>query len=398
MKMSSKKQEKRGNVVHLKKRSSHINTVYDDIIGPAIDYFNPSKLPQCRHILQQYRCLRSQDINIPLCNISNVISEELQKVWDLTVKSSIQRFIEQWNKTRPEKRPDVITNLDTLFDVRPTSLLPSDALVAHLKRFSCSCWEEELAFFIGQTQHPQTTCITTQIDLLKKMKDDKKLTKAAKYTEYKSKHKDTSPEETSTPATTTCRRKSANAAISEQDIVSPSAKRTQRKTLCKSYDVNEEVENSDDWSSTDQEWKPKLWKQYAAEDKFVSLNLPAKSIPSLLASVSTISKTSIRQELKLTSTLLKEGGTDLSKTSQSVSTVHRQRKLSVKEEAKKIRKKLQYESEEFLVAHWDSKIIQVSGKTQDRLAICIKIQDSKIQDYISQQKLHPLYDTQNTDT
>ena len=84
MKMSSKKQEKRDNVVHLKKRSSHINTVYDDIIGPAIDYFNPSKLPQCRPILQRYRCLRSQDINIPLCNISNVISEELQKVWDLT--------------------------------------------------------------------------------------------------------------------------------------------------------------------------------------------------------------------------------------------------------------------------------------------------------------------------
>ena len=148
--------------------------------------------------------------------------------------------------------------------------------------------------------------------------------------------------------------------------------------------MNEEVEDSDDWSSTDQEWKPKLWKQYATEDKFVSLNLPAKSIPSLLSSVSTISKTSVRQELKLTATLLKEGGADLSKTSQSVSTVHRQRKLSVKEEAKKIRKKLQYDSEEFLVAHWDSKIIQVmSGKTQDRLAICISIPNKNSGQFIA---------------
>ena len=60
-----------------------------------------------------------------------------------------------------------------------------------------------------------------------------------------------------------------------------------------------------------------------------TLNLPAKKIHSLLSNVSTITKTSIQQELKITTTLLNAGGSDISETSQSISTVYRQRKAAV---------------------------------------------------------------------
>ena len=44
------------------------------------------------------------------------------------------------------------------------------------------------------------------------------------------------------------------------------------------------------------------------------LTLPSRQIPQLLAGVSTVTKTSARNELKLVSTLLKVGGVDINDT------------------------------------------------------------------------------------
>ena len=71
----------------------------------------------------------------------------------------------------------------------------------------------------------------------------------------------------------------------------------------------------------------------------IVLKLPGKKIPTLLASVSTTTKTSIRQELKITATLLNAGGADINEASQSVSTVYRQQKVSVTAKAGDMRNK-----------------------------------------------------------
>ena len=108
-----------------------------------------------------------------------------------------------------------------------------------------------------------------------------------------------------------------------------------------------------------------------------TITLPSKKIPTLLASTSTTTKTSPRNELKLVSTILKAGGADLNQTSFSVSTIQRQRKTAVSSNASKIREKIkgfkgECENGSFLVLHWDGKVIQLmNGDTEDRLAIAI---------------------------
>ena len=124
----------------------------------------------------------------------------------------------------------------------------------------------------------------------------------------------------------------------------------------------------------DEDWKPSTWRKHVMKKKDVTLQLPAKKLPSILVSTSTTIKTSIRQGLKITVTLLNAGGGDINEVSQSISTIYRQRKASVKEKAAIIRNKIQKLSDEFLVVHWDGKTIQLMpGQVQDRLAICISV-------------------------
>ena len=65
----------------------------------------------------------------------------------------------------------------------------------------------------------------------------------------------------------------------------------------------------------------------------MTLHLPSRSIPTVLAATSTTTKTSNRNELKLVSTLFKAGGADLNKATLSVSTIYRQRKQKIKIDA-----------------------------------------------------------------
>ena len=107
----------------------------------------------------------------------------------------------------------------------------------------------------------------------------------------------------------------------------------------------------------------------------VTLRLPSRCIPTVLAATSTTTKTSNRNELKLVSTLFKAGGADINKASLSISTIHRQRKQKVMVDAKEIRGAFSLFKEftnTFLVVHFDGKIIQLmDGITEDRLAIAL---------------------------
>jgi hypothetical protein len=96
-------------------------------------------------------------------------------------------------------------------------------------------------------------------------------------------------------------------------------------------------------------------------DSDVTIKLPRKNIPSLLASTSTTTRTSLRQEMKLTSTLLKAGGVDLNEISYSTPTIYRQRKSTVKETASAIKEKIlgDKDTNRFLVVHYDGKIVKV---------------------------------------
>ena len=115
-----------------------------------------------------------------------------------------------------------------------------------------------------------------------------------------------------------------------------------------------------------------------AKAENITLTLPSRSIPSLMAATSTVTKTSTRQELKRTARMFNAGCADINEVSLSQSTIYRQRRKEVDSKADKIKKKIKMFGNEkqgkFLVFHWDGKIIQLlSGETEDRLAIAISV-------------------------
>ena len=95
-----------------------------------------------------------------------------------------------------------------------------------------------------------------------------------------------------------------------------------------------------------------------------------------MACASTATKTSTRDELKLTATFLKAGGVDLKNVSLSQPTIFRQRKNKVASRAGEIKDKIKKFTKNnegmFLVCHWDGKVIKlITGKKEERLAIAL---------------------------
>ena len=95
-----------------------------------------------------------------------------------------------------------------------------------------------------------------------------------------------------------------------------------------------------------------------------------------MACASTVTKTSTRDELKLTATLLKAGGVELKDVTLSQPSIFRQRKSKVASKATEIKEKIKMFTKNnegmFLVCHWDGKIIKlITGKKEERLAIAL---------------------------
>ena len=93
--------------------------------------------------------------------------------------------------------------------------------------------------------------------------------------------------------------------------------------------------SNDDEDNTHQpidvEWEQpyRLRRKIVKKPEDVVLTLPSREIPSILASTSTMTKTSSRHELNLVSTLLKAGGEDIDSTTMSISSIRRHRKSAV---------------------------------------------------------------------
>ena len=187
---------------------------------------------------------------------------------------------------------------------------------------------------------------------------------------------------------------SSNDDISEENIVQSDKRRSAVDAKTKVRQLSPDIEDGDDPRAScfkraaegfnrppdiDVDWQlPPLAKRRLREKpKTVTLTLPAKEIPTLLASTSTVTKTSTRHELKLVSTMLVSGGADLNNVSLSKSTIYRQRKSTVTSAATGIREKIKSyafsdSKHKFFVLHWDGKIIQyINGTTEERLAIAL---------------------------
>ena len=128
-------------------------------------------------------------------------------------------------------------------------------------------------------------------------------------------------------------------------------------------DANETISESED-DESDEEWQPGTWQRHVMRPKTLSLTLPLAKIPSLLADTSTTTRTSIRNEMKIASTLISAGGGNIDDVSQSPATIYRQRKTTITKNAASMRKELiaEKDSNRFLLVHYDGKIIKVNSQ------------------------------------
>ena len=89
-----------------------------------------------------------------------------------------------------------------------------------------------------------------------------------------------------------------------------------------------------------------------------------------MAKTSTTTRTSIRNELKTTATVIQAGGASVKQFTLSKSSVHRKRAIKVKKAATE--KRGAFKAPEFGVVHFDGKIVQYADKSfEDRLAVLL---------------------------
>ena len=140
-------------------------------------------------------------------------------------------------------------------------------------KYSYLSWSEDLEFFVGQLNHnSQTSSITSTTDRVQEMVDQEKAKRAAKAEIYKLNNSMESIEE----ETSSSQRISANQAILQQEEVIICEK---RKCLRKDYGNLESVCETEE-AENNEDWQPSVWENHKRKKKEITLNLPAKKIPS----------------------------------------------------------------------------------------------------------------------
>ena len=138
-------------------------------------------------------------------------------------------------------------------------------------------------------------------------------------------------------------------------------------------EISSDEDDDDDalQEDTDPSYEATLY--YDEDDDMVHLSLPRKTLLSETAEVATRCGISHRQQIALTSKLIKVGGGELADTSMSVSTSYRQRKQATQKISDEIKEDFSKHIPKYLIVHWDSKVIKYAHhhETDDRLAIIV---------------------------
>ncbi len=128
-----------------------------------------------------------------------------------------------------------------------------------------------------------------------------------------------------------------------------------------------------DQSDSDPDYEPPATRRKQSDT--VTLEVPRKGMLKGSAELAVRSKFSVRQQTAMTAQFIKLGGGSLKPFSLSASTAQRHRKSEIEERAMKIKNKFIEEMPEFLVLHWDAKVIKYENRQQleERLAVVASI-------------------------
>ena len=372
-------------IVDLGKRSSLLYNFYNQFLGPPLEIIPSTRLPLRRVVLQRYRAIRSTQHNSPRNEIVGSITDEVVNLWENSsiphithhaAAKLVQDLISKWvDSTDEEKKSRKFQKyLDTLLDFRPRSESKLSLLKSFLKSSGNADWLRDYEFFKGQCKFPQTTQMSSTIDGVLKAKERKNLQKKQKYQLYAEKNRtDFSTSETITPRQTKARDMHG---IDRQNILSTSRKLNSTPSQTKEIPQVNECS-----SEEDEEWElpVRVKRRLRKRPDKITLTFPAKTLPTVLAKTSIVTKTSASHELKIWTNLIHSGGGSLGDTSLSLSTIRRQRRSEVSASAMNIRERVKdyarsKTENDFVVLHFDGKIIHyITGEEDDRLAVCISV-------------------------
>ena len=128
--------------------------------------------------------------------------------------------------------------------------------------------------------------------------------------------------------------------------------------------------DSESTSDNDNDWPLPLRynRDSTKRPDYVCATFNTKELAKNMAKTSVVNKTSLIGEYRNTCAILKAGGVDLNDVILSPNSIRRHRKTHIQETASSLRKNFQ--CPEFLVVHYDSKIIKYKGgRTEDRMAV-----------------------------
>ena len=383
-------------VVDLSKRSSSLSNLYSENLGEPLEKFPPRMLPLKRIVLQRYRSLRSSSHNAPKSELIGTITNELLQLWESssipcdTYREAckvVEDVVKQWLDAKEEQRKceKFQNGLNKLLDIRPRHLQTLSALKSHLQSSGNADWLNDYLFFKGQCEYPQRGSISNTVDGVMQQRVKQKTVREAKKQSFTQKNAGDFASASSTNVSATQTLRSSKFDVSEENIIPriprPSAASAKKKNniLFEDHQTTMTSEDQSDREETEWELPPCEKRRLRARPETITLTLPAKQLPVVLAKTSVVTKTSLRHELKIMSTFVKAGGGDINDTSLSISTIWRQRRSEVTASAIDIRNNvkkyaLSVTDHDFVVLHFDGKIIQyISGECDDRLAICISV-------------------------
>lgn len=327
------------------RRRSRDVQFWKDIVGPPVEFFPRTKLPQNKVVIQRYLSLRQElPPNEKISDIVHIIYTELvTEVWKPAriftdnekkckkiILAVIKKFIKvQNNKTKggtvEKKIKDLTEHLYKLCDLAPPNLKDMMNSTYKLNKE----WEQDWQFYLNMCEKNQPGCVSGR-DVKLAIKESKKRDRTEGDIER-------------------AQKSNANKRKMEDKVSGD--------------DFDDGTVNTDD--STD---KDIVFKKKKKRAKLV-LEIDSRTIVEQTTGTTDRLAMSARQTAMMLATVVKVGGGNLSEVPLTKSSVHRQRKKARARKGKEIRNSFVHSDCGF-VLHYDTKLVNPKGRDiEDRAAV-----------------------------
>ena len=319
---------------------------YTNLVGPAIEFFPKSKLPQNKVLLQRYMGLRDKFPKEKLSTLVNILYMEMvQDTWvpariptdtkavcKYTIKCAVQKFINFKHRTykgkedHPKNISECETFLTQLCDLSPPNLKDLLSKSSRLNKV----WEDDWQFYLNMCEPKQVGCVGGRDHKLA-LKEGEKTVRMAK---------------------------------DEKKKVKEDVKKRKLSEVVTGAEYDDGADEEEPNQDPDIVFNNRIRKKAK-----IVLEIDPNDIVKQTTSTTDRLGLSNRQTAMMLASVVKAGGGDVAKVKVSKSGVQRQRKKIRAMKGKKIMSSF-VQSDKGYILHYDTKLVNPKGRDQeDRAAV-----------------------------